>query len=1049
MGMRVTTLRIAEFGADDCGRDFTGDGASDNALGSVAGQFNPLLAEAFGPDGARAILMRFVGIDGNNPVALELLEGVRQGDGVVPSPRVIDAFGAALEQLPGLVPGNNAIVNPEPGAPLTIPSPLFSTLAPGSAFSAASFLPMRQVVFDGDRQDFQVPTAQLSGLVERQALIDAYRAAALACADAIDAPPACATFAAFSPAELEANLVADAVLGGAPAVSVCLILGSEPTETLPVGGQVCDDDTACFEGLVCRAAPITGDPVLGAALKPRCGPAGIGGLDDGALCATNDDCVHGLCAAAVAGGTRCVSLCSADDECAAGVCRGVRVDLPAARTQGGQTAGVCLELPGSGAACGTDCADGEICGAWFAGGLANPGVDVVVEGRCQDVDPIGAELGATCDDAFDCAHGNGCVPDLEGVLRCVAPCVAADACSGGKYCIPRDALPAFAGASPVVHGACLRVPDRVGSGGPCTADRDCLGEETCHAEALPGGDVTRYCARGDGFFTVGQPCINAGQCASSLCVAGVCGGLCDDDIDCGSRLFCVADGRVDDAGVVLGGECQAPDSGCVRDIDCDGIAGCADGQCLCTGRQCARGCRFPAACDGGLHCREDNICAPFCRDDEAEPNDAMGDATRLPLGRAAARVEQTAQLCDGSAVDWYSAVAPGLPFRFIVESLTEGVTLDVALVDAFGNRLAEPAPNGAGLELLIDDPEDVVALSGQLVFLIVRGSGVEGGAEYRVIGELQAPDCPDPAVEPRDEPWLYTELLADPAVDASERVNAWICPQDTDWYAISLQGGDRLTLDVEVLGNDVDLPAELTVQFEGPDHSLVGTALVRSSIPGGTGRIVFDMPVMQCIDRFCHVEGIRTRVFCAERADLCSSMPWLVRVEGTETNTQSAYTLDASITRADANLRCVPDLFEPDIVFDDPDRFQAIVGPQSVETVPGLPGVLTFPYYQWQTMDARACGGDDGVAQATDSDRVLMFLQPGDRIELDLSQDGAQRLQIDFYAQQEDNSIEQEEFEVSVQPVYRTIFDPQFAGQPPFNNGRYYGLGIVRGGNDG
>ena len=758
--------------------------------------------------------------------------------------------------------------------------------------------------------------------------------------------------------------------------------------------------------------------------------------------------MHGLCAAALAGGKRCASLCAADDECAAGVCRGVQVAVPDARTSGGLTAGVCLDVPGSGAACDTDCAGAEICGPWFAGGLAEPGLEVVVEGRCQAVDANGAALGETCDDAFDCAHGNGCVQDLEGVLRCAAPCVAADACSGGKICAPRVALPAIGAADAVVHGACLVVPPSVGSGLACTADRDCQGQEICRAEALPGGDVTRYCARGAGFFTVGQPCANGGQCASGRCLDGVCGGLCDDDADCGSRLFCDADGRVE-AGVVLGGECVAPDANCVRDVDCNAAAGCAGGRCVCDANRCTRGCRFPAACADGLHCREDNVCAPYCRDDEAEPNDAQGEATRLPLGRAAARIEQIAQLCDGSAVDWYSATAPGLPFRFIVEPLTVGVILDVALIDAFGNPLAEATPNGDGLELLIDDPADVAALSGQLVYLIVRGSGVEGGAEYRLVGELQAPDCPDPAVEPRDNPWEYTELLADPAVDASERVDGWICPQDTDWYTVSLQGGDRLTIDVEVLGNEVDLPDTLTVQLEGPDHALVGTSVVLDSIPGGAGQIVFDMPVMECIDTFCHVNGVRTRVFCANVPELCSSMPFSVRVEGTEANTQAAYTLDASIARADAELRCVPDPFEPDIVFDDPDRFQAIVGPQSVQTVPNLPGVLTFPYYQWQTMDARACGAEGGVALATDLDRVLMFLQPGDRIELELSQDGAQRLQIDWYAQQVGNNIEQQEFEVSVQPVYRTIFDPQFNGGAPFGNGRYYGLGIVRGGDDG
>ncbi|MEZ4471428.1 MAG: putative metal-binding motif-containing protein [bacterium] len=1003
---RVTALRIAEFDEARC-RDIDGDGSPDNALGSVAGLFNQRLAAALA-DESRAQLVRIPGFPPlpNQGMAVELLEAIPTDEGVVAAPRAIDAVGQALSAIGGVRLENGALATPNPGAAARILSPLFYATRRDAAYEAATFFSLAVPAVAGEVQadpdgDLTLRNVTVTGAIDRQALLDAWQAAADACA-ADAAPPAdCGVFALVPPAVLASNLTADLDRDGRPgndAVSVCLVLSTLPAPTTPIGGQPCALDSHCYVGQVCRAAVVSAGAQLGTSLQGRCGPPGPGGRTQGEACADDADCLGGLCLTTTAAGPRCTHLCSDEAPCGAGeACRGVPVEVAGARTQGGRSAAVCVPFAGTGAPCEGACAGGEVCGSWLAGDLGVPGGVVDVEGRCERPHPDGAALGATCEDAFDCVHGGGCVEDLEAALRCAPPCAGPGDCGAGLVCVPHAVLPAANGRPALEQGACLPVPDAVGSGTACTADVDCPGTETCRAFALPGGAVERFCAVGTGFFTVGQPCAARADCASGRCNAGFCGGLCADDADCGSRLTCRADAIRDAAGRVLGGDCGGAGQACVVDRDCANAPGCVGGRCVCDQRACRIGCRFPGACPAGLYCQPDNTCAVYCRDDDAEPNDSPGQASVLDLGRRSPRIERTGTLCGTSAVDWLTFTGQGYPFSITVTPAggDPGLVLDARLVDAFGAPLAEPTveagPNGPVLRLAVDDAADARDLAGQPILLQIRGSGVVNGATYALVAEVDFPACADPAAEPRDEPWEFTEIVTDPALSARQVINGTICAQDTDWYAVFLSNGDRLTVDFAA-DEGGELPEGLEVDLIGPDHPRMPSARVQASLPAGLGgQLVFTPPALSCNlqTRFCTLaDGTQTGVFCSNAPALCFGVPWYIRVRGGGAFDQAAYTLTARVDRG-APLQCVPDVHEQDEIFD-LSRPAAALGPDAdaeVAIAIFRDPVETLPMGRSFSLDKRACGGDDADGFA-DFDSIQVALRAGERLRVDVRQPG-------------------------------------------------------------
>ncbi len=1011
---RVTRLRIAEFAADAQGcADIDGDGLADNALGAVAGLFNGRLDTTI-LGGQRVVLVRAPGFPpaAAEPLRVEILEGDAEG---APTPAALDALGRGRAAVEGVAWADGAFATPTRDGALRIPSPLFYDRDP--AFAAWAFLEIRGAALDGPavagaQGGLALDGVRLTGWIDRATLLAAYRAAADACAAADDPPPGCEAVRAVPPDDLDANLTVDlerdADVAGDDAYSVCLLLTTEGRGTgVPIGGADCAADSDCYAGQVCRPAPVAADG--DAALALRCGvPAGA--AERGEPCATDADCVHGLCVTATAAGGVCSTLCDADADCPdAWSCRGVERGVEGATSPGGNSARVCVPVAGSGEPCTADtCAGDEICALWLAGQVGVPGGDVRVEGACQ-APTAGAATGALCGDAYDCERGP-CAPDLDGLLRCAAPCDGPDQCAAGTRCVDRP----FPGGG--AHALCLPLPTGGGSALPCTADADCPGSETCAGDRLQSGATVRFCAAGPGPFAAGQPCGGDDDCASGRCLRGLCSGACSDAEDCGPRLYCAAGALLDPEGAAVGAACVPASRACTRDLDCAADPACAGGRCVCRANTCTIGCRYPGVCPGGDYCQPDGLCAPFCRDDAGEPDDGPGQGRPLALDRTAPSTTISRTLCATSAVDWHSFQNGGQPFT-ITARVTDGdadAVLDVALTDGFGTVIATATPGAeAGtLEVGIDDPAEAGDRLGENLKVRVRGAPITHQVLYDLTIDLDFGPCPDPAVEPRDDAWAWTELLSSPGAVVDQDVDAWICPQDVDWYTVWLDGGDRLTVDFTVLGNDgLSDDDALQLDLIGPDHPDLGASRSQQFVPApmGGGQIDFTAPITgcgppcaldedcaagrTCVDGFCdpagaddlchEADGRPTEVVCFGQLD-CQGLPYYLEVRGAGALDRSAYRLEAQVQRAFAR-QCIPDPWEHDDDFVLPLRLRALTPPDSFVLQGQFP--VLAPDVLLDMNGRRSCGADvDGQQTLADFDNIRVFAEAGERIEVEVRQ---------------------------------------------------------------
>ncbi|MEZ4435049.1 MAG: MopE-related protein [bacterium] len=819
LGPPAAQVRLSLARGDDprC-RDLDGDGAPDNALAAIAALVDPLIA-AEANAGRRLLLLRVVEPTAAQPIRrIELVEGHPGAAGPAPLLRSVTPDGRGREVIRGVERQGDRLSTPAPLDTVQLPSPLFYTRDP--AFADATLAPLDLAGFEGEAlasgaAGLIVNDGRLTGALDRAALRAAFDRAAARCATARPAPPACATL--LDPAAIDAALAADLDRDAAPgpdAISACFVVDGAPVPdaaTVPFGGLPCAADSDCYRGLACRPMPTGAGTPAGAALALRCGVPGAGGGAVGAACTGDDGCEDALCVAATAAGGTCSALCRGDGDCPGGfVCRGVARAVEGATTPGGASAAVCVPVAGSAAACAADadCPGAELCAVWLDGaGLAGQGV--VAAGRCQDEDPLGAALGERCDAAFDCAHGNGCVPDLDGVLRCASPCDDGGQCDDGAICTDRVLAPAAGGFAAATHGFCLPVPPALGSGLACAADAACAAGETCAARPLASGGVERRCLVGAGFAAVGEPCLDGDDCASGRCVAGACGGACEADDECGPRLGCVAGAWRDGQGRVIGDACGAPSLGCGDDGDCAADPACGGGRCVCDGGACRVGCALDGACvAAGDRCGPGGLCAPFCRDDADEPDDTLATARRFPAGLRAPLGEVRARLCRLSPVDWYRIDAGGHPLGVRLDRGDDGATFALDLFDDEG------LPVAAGVPL---DPVAAIALdfapaTAAPLYLRVRATGIADGAPYRLTVRLDPPRCDDPnEPTPADTPADAVQLAFAPGPAAAEDAAGVVCPGDVDWYAVWLDAGDALTASF-----DRARPA-LSLRIWGPD----------------------------------------------------------------------------------------------------------------------------------------------------------------------------------------------------------------------------------------
>jgi len=229
------------------------------------------------------------------------------------------------------------------------------------------------------------------------------------------------------------------------------------------------------------------------------------------------------------------------------------------------------------------------------------------------VEPGRVGEGPACESAFEVAptmhpaysHGQlSLEPDDVSGLCFLYPACVPGSCEAGESC-EDSVCRELCGETTCDQGLeCMegecRAPDSCLAGGEpcdlCDTDADCsLGarclDARCVYDARPAGD----------------PCADADECSSSLCLmAGYCGLRCASDDDCGSDGECDPERGtcVDDERVPFGGRCESANA-------------CLSDRCLADLTEepvCTRACGASAApCPFGWVCGEvdsKNVCVP-------------------------------------------------------------------------------------------------------------------------------------------------------------------------------------------------------------------------------------------------------------------------------------------------------------------------------------------------------------------------------------------------------------------------------------------------------
>jgi MYXO-CTERM domain-containing protein len=279
--------------------------------------------------------------------------------------------------------------------------------------------------------------------------------------------------------------------------------------------------------------------------------------------------------------------------------------------------GICALYPGTGSDCTTTgCPPGEEC----------------VARVCQRAMGDGG-LCSPCSNGGECNSGV-CLGYPDGGGYCGAPC-GSDADCGGDSCVPTS------GGNQCVRFDESGFPSCASTTTGCSRDSDCEADELCSA-----GDCVPRPTTGN---PLGSSCTGDTDCATRLCIGGVCTQSCDwlNTGSCPSGFYCD------------GGASASCDSGyCVRGTSgAGGIGATCSGDQECASLHCDAGrCSQPcipggaAGCPAGFACQVGTLpCKGSCQMSGAlgDPCAANDDCTS---GICAVEGDRTfcTTLCDAS-----------------------------------------------------------------------------------------------------------------------------------------------------------------------------------------------------------------------------------------------------------------------------------------------------------------------------------------------------------------------------------------------------------------
>lgn len=352
-----------------------------------------------------------------------------------------------------------------------------------------------------------------------------------------------------------------------------------------------------------------------------------------------------------------------------------------------------------------------------------------------------------CATSGQCTVKETCAPDT--LLCTLRPgwgtnCALNEDCQAGFWCkqglcVDRAEV-SLCVSGPCPQGErCNRVTTVCEEDLGCSTDPDCSPDEVCN-------QGSRTCVPRCTSETQAQVCAASERCVTAKCVQ------CVTDSECGVGLTCDAAGR-----------CSAP-SRCYTDRDCQVPLACLveTGACLPKRPPCLSDdtCATDRRCDV-----PSGRCLPrSCQPDRAEPDDDASHAFSVAPG-----TYRGLTLCSGD-FDWYAvALSRG-------DQL--GVNLDTDPFSEFTFRTEVKDSQGRTLavgRLLVS----TVAATNATYFVVISSSDPFQKYDVTFLKSRGTP-CDDDSHEPNDAAAQST------ALNASSTIDGVICPQDQDWFRVSV-----------------------------------------------------------------------------------------------------------------------------------------------------------------------------------------------------------------------------------------------------------------------
>jgi hypothetical protein len=276
----------------------------------------------------------------------------------------------------------------------------------------------------------------------------------------------------------------------------------------------------------------------------------------------------------------------------------------------------------------------------------------------------------------------------------------------------------------------------------CSTDDDCSTAERCN----PG---SRACAPRCTVETQADRCAAAERCVDELCVQ------CLTSADCGPGLTCDAAGRCSDA------------SRCYTDRDCSVPLVCLAQTGACLPKQPP--CLSDDTCTADQRCdlASGRCVVRSCQPDRYEPNNDDTRAFNVAPG-----TYRSLTLCAADA-DWYAVtLARGdlLGVNLDADPFSE-FTFSTVIKDTAGRTLA-------GGRLLVSYVAPVPAR----YFVVISTSDQFQQYDVTFLKSRGTP-CDDDLNEPNDSASQPTLL------NSTNQVDGRTCPQDQDWYRVSVPSG--------------------------------------------------------------------------------------------------------------------------------------------------------------------------------------------------------------------------------------------------------------------